>query len=185
MVAGLVIGGILVVLIIVWISMYNSLVKYKNWSEESWAQIDVQLKRRYDLIPNLIETTKGYAKYEKETLDAVIQARNSILSNGNLSREETMQANDQLSGTLKSLFALSESYPDLKASENFRVLQEELIQTENKISYARQLYNKTTNEYNIKIQTVPSNIIAGIHKFQKINLLETPAEERHNIKVQF
>lgn len=185
MVIGLIFIGVTVVLLISWMFMYNSLVKYKNWTEESWAQIDVQLKRRYDLIPNLVETTKGYAKFERETLEAVISARNSIVSNGNLDREETMQANDQLSGALKSFFALSESYPDLKASENFRVLQEELVQTENKISYARQLYNKTVNEYNTKIQSVPTNIIAGIHHFEKVNLLETAVIEREAIKVQF
>lgn len=168
-----------------WFGTYNSLVKYRNWVEESWAQIDVQLKRRYDLIPNLVDTVKGYAKHEQETLTQVIEARNKLTDNNNISREETMQQNDALSGTLKSIFALAESYPDLKANENFLMLQEELAGTENKIAYARQLYNTTVMKYNTKIQTVPTNIVAGIHNFTKKDMLEAASEERENVKVSF
>lgn len=180
------IGSVAVIglIILLWIGMYNSLVKHANWVEESWSQIDVQLKRRYDLIPNLIETVKGYAAHEKETLDDVIKARNELFSGG-MSRSEEVAGNDNLSGALKSVFALSESYPDLKANQNFMMLQEELSGTESKIAYARQLYNKTTASYNIKIQTVPSNIVASIHKFERKQLLEAKQEERENVKVSF
>lgn len=168
----------------VWVGSYNSLVKSRNWVEESWAQIDVQLKRRYDLIPNLVETVKGYAKHERETLEQVIAARNRMFAQGN-SRNDEMAANDQLSAGLKSLFALSESYPDLKANQNFMMLQEELTGTENKIAYSRQNYNKTVMHYNIKTQTIPTNIVAAIHGFTRREMLETPAEERQNVKVSF
>jgi len=172
-----------IVIVLLWITGYNSLVKYKNWIEESWAQIDVQLKRRFDLIPNLVETVKGFAKHEQETLEKVIQARNSIASGG--TREEQMAASDEMSGALKSIFALSESYPDLKSNQNYLMLQEELSGTENKISYARQLYNTTVMKYNTKIQSIPTNIVASIHKFAKVEMLQTAETERENVKVSF
>lgn len=175
--------GVGILVAIVWISAYNSLVKYKNWIEESWAQIDVQLKRRYDLIPNLLETVKGFAKHEKETLEAVIAARNNMVNGG--SREEQMAASDEASQALKSIFVLSEAYPDLKSNQNFVALQEELAGTENKIAYARQLYNTTVMKYNVKIQSIPSNIVASAHGFTKVNMLEAKAEERDNVKVSF
>lgn len=175
---------VIAVFVIAWVSGYNGLIKLRNWVEESWAQIDVQLKRRYDLIPNLVETVKGYAKHEKETLTEVVELRNKM-GETNLSRQDTMEVNDQLSGALKSLFALREDYPDLKANENFKMLQEELTQTENKIAYSRQLYNNTVMKYNTKIQSIPTNIIAGIHKFEKRDMLEAKAEERENVSVSF
>jgi LemA protein len=180
----LVIVGLLVI-IFAWVGAYNSLVKLKNWVEESWAQIDVQLKRRYDLIPNLVNTVKGYAKHERETLESVIQARNSLVNNNGGSREDIMEQNDAMTGALKSIFALSESYPELKANDNFARLQEELTGTENKIAYARQLYNTTVMKYNTKIQTVPTNIVANVHKFTKINMLESTTQERQNVTVSF
>lgn len=180
---------ILVVLVIailfVWFGIYNSLVKYRNWVDESWAQIDVQLKRRYDLIPNLVETVKGYASHEKETLEAVIQARNNLINNENISREETIVQNDLLTGALKNIFALSESYPSLQANSNFLMLQEELSGTENKVAYARQLYNTTVMKYNTKIQTVPTNIVANAHGFIKREMLEAEKQERESVKVSF
>ncbi|ARK29137.1 LemA family protein [Halalkalibacter krulwichiae] len=182
---GLLIGlGLIVLIGIFWITSYNRLVKYRNWVEESWAQIDVQLKRRFDLIPNLVETVKGYAKHEQETLAKVVELRNQITSPQN-SRQEQIHANNELSGALRQLFALREAYPDLKASNNFNMLQEELAGTENKIAYARQLYNKTVMEYNTKIQSIPTNIIASVHNFTSRDMLETPAAERENVKVTF
>ncbi|SHF07904.1 LemA protein [Seinonella peptonophila] len=184
-------GLIIVIAIIVivglfWMLTYNSLVKLRNWIEEAWAQIEVQLKRRYDLIPNLVETVKGYSKHEQETLQKVIETRNQIGSPTlDVSRNEQMQANDALSGALRQVFALSESYPDLKANQQFNQLQEELVGTENKIAYSRQLYNKTVLDYNNKIQTVPSNLVASVHKFTKQNMLTTAKEEQEPIKVQF
>ncbi|OGX79006.1 hypothetical protein A6395_09150 [Exiguobacterium sp. SH31] len=175
--------GIIVVLAVIYFSMYNGLVKYRNWVDESWAQIDVQLKRRYDLIPNLVETVKGYAKHEQETLTKVVELRNQLGSK--TSRQEQMEVNDQLSGALKNLFALREAYPDLKANENFMMLQEELTQTENKVAYSRQLYNNTVMKYNTKIESVPTNIIASVQKFEKRDMLEAREEERENVRVSF
>lgn len=180
---GLIVGITLGVIIISGIFVYNSLVKLKNQVDNSWAQIDVQLKRRFDLIPNLIETVKGYAKHEKEVFTTVTKARTEFL------KAETVQdkakAENHLTQTLKSLFAVSESYPDLKANQNFLQLQEELSGTESKIAYARQLYNDTVMELNTKIETFPSNILANMFKFTKRELFETDKEEKKNIKVQF
>lgn len=172
-----------VVLVLIYFSMYNGLVKYRNWVDEAWAQIDVQLKRRYDLIPNLVETVKGYAKHEQETLAKVVELRNQLGEKSN--RQDQMAVNDQLSGALKNLFALREAYPDLKANENFKMLQEELTQTENKVAYSRQLYNNTVMKYNTKIESVPTNIIASMHHFEKRDMLEARAEERENVRVSF
>jgi len=174
---------LVIVLAVAFISGYNTLIKYKNWIDESWAQIDVQLKRRYDLIPNLLETVKAYAKHEQETLEKVIQARNQLAGGG--SREEQIAASDELSGSLKNIFALSESYPTLQSNQNFMMLQEELSSTENKIAYARQLYNSTVAKYNTKIETIPTNIIASLAKHKKVNMLEAKEEERANVKVSF
>ncbi|SDJ02387.1 LemA family protein [Natribacillus halophilus] len=172
------------ILIIGWVSSYNRLVKYRNWVEEAWGQIDVQLKRRYDLIPNLVETVKGYAQHEQETLTGVIEARQQM-NNPDNSRNEQMAANNQLEGMMGRLFALREDYPDLKANQNFQQLQEELTSTENKIAYSRQLYNNTVMEYNTKIQSVPTNFIASAHNFIQQEMLETPEEQRENVKVDF
>ena len=156
--------AVVVVIAIIWISIYNSLIKYRMQTKESWSQIDVQLKRRNDLIPNLVNTVKGYADFEKTTLQAVTDARTSV--NSAQGPAATMAASDQLSGALTHLFAVAEAYPDLKASANFTKLQEELTNTENKIAYSRQLFNTTTASYNTKLQSFPSNIIAGIHHFE-------------------
>lgn len=176
--------AILAVVVLYWIAQYNGLVKLRNWIDEAWAQIDVQLKRRYDLIPNLVETVKGYAKHERETLERVIEARNRLFS-GTADRTEQMEANEALSGALKSLFALQESYPDLKAHEGFVKLQEQLEGTENKIAQARQLYNRTVMQYNTKLQSFPSNIVASVHGFRRSDMLEATETERQNVKVQF
>lgn len=171
-----------VVLLVVF--LYNRLVFWRQQVKNAWSQIDVQLKRRYDLIPNLIETVKGYAKHEKETLEKVMQARN--MATQAHSPKESSQAETMLSGTLKSLFAVTENYPDLKANQNFLRLQEELASTENKLSFARQFYNDTTATYNTKIEVFPTNMMAGMMGFKKEEffVVENP-EERKNVKVQF
>ncbi len=179
----LIIGiGIVVIVVIYVIATYNGLVKMRNWVKESWSQIDVQLKRRHDLIPNLLETVKGYAKHEQETLKLVIQARNQMLSG---TPNERIEADNQLQGTLKSIFALSEAYPDLKANQNFLSLQEELTNSENKVAFSRQLYNKTVAEYNIKRESFPSNLIAGMFSFKEEQLLVTPEAEKSVPKITF
>lgn len=163
--------------IVLWaISAYNGLVNARNQVKNGWAQIDVQLKRRFDLIPNLVETVKGYAKHEQETLEKVIQARNAAM--GASSVEELAAREGELRQTLRSLFALSENYPDLKANQNFLKLQDELSGTENKISFARQFYNDVVYRYNTRIQTFPTNIIAGMFHFTQEPLFEVddPAE---------
>ena len=161
---------IVAVLIIYVISVFNNLVRNRNKVKDGWSQIDVQLKRRADLIPNLVETVKGYAKHESETLEAVIQARNSFNTAGSV--EEEIEANNQITGALNKLFALSESYPDLKANENFLSLQNDLKEVEEKISYARQFYNDIVLTYNNLIQMFPSNIIAGMFKFEESKFFE-------------
>ncbi len=171
--------------IILWIILaYNGLVYWRNQVKNAWSQIDVQLKRRYDLIPNLVETVKGYAKHEREVLENVIKARNTA-ANAHTPKE-VGQAEGMLGGALKNLFALAENYPDLKANQNFLALQEELSSTENKISFARQFYNDTTAKYNITIQSFPKNIIAGMFHFTEQQLFEVESpEERKAVKVQF
>jgi LemA protein len=173
-----------VVLIALWlIVVYNRIVGLRNQVENSFAQIDVQLKRRADLIPNLIETVKGYVKHERETLESVTRARTQYLSAKTV--EEKSRAGNQLQETLKSLFAVAENYPDLKANQNFLSLQEELSTTENKIAHSRQYYNDRVMEYNILIQVFPNSMIAGMLGAQKMQPLETPAAERENVKVKF
>ena len=173
-----------VVLLILWvIGIYNSLIKLRNNVEEAFSTMDVYLKKRYDLIPNLVETVKGYATHEKETLERVIAARNAAMTATN--PQAKMDAENALSGTLKSLFALSEAYPDLKANQNFMDLQNQLKKIEEDIANSRKFYNAVTKQYNIKIAVVPSNIIAGMFHFEKKPLFEIDAEERSNVKVQF
>ncbi|MCO7127200.1 LemA family protein [Sporolactobacillus shoreicorticis] len=174
--------AILAIIVIYFIAQYNGLVKLRNWVQESFSQIDVQLKRRHDLIPNLVETVKGYAKHEKETLNQVIEARNGLISG---TPQQRIEADNQIEGALKSIFALAESYPDLKANQNFLQLQEELATTENKVAYSRQLYNKTVKDYNIKRESFPSNIIAGMFNFKREELLTIPEAERDVPKVTF
>lgn len=176
---------IVVLLIAIYITAYNGLQKAKVYTEESWSQIDVQLKRRNDLIPNLVETVKGYAKHESETFEKVVQLRNQLTQVPADNREETLKVSNQITDSLKTIFALSENYPDLKANQNFLKLQEELTNTENKIAYSRQLYNSSAAQYDQKLLTFPSNIIAKIHGFKRIDYLETPTEEKEVPKVKF
>ncbi len=176
--------GIVGLVIVFVIALYNGLVHKRIRCQEAWSQIDVQLKRRYDLIPNLVETVKGYAAHEKETLERVIQARNQAISAGSV--KEQAGAENMLTGALRQLFALSESYPDLKANENFAQLQEELTSTENRISFSRQHYNDSTAVYNTARQTFPSNMVAGMFNFKERDFfeLEEPAA-REVPKVEF
>ena len=183
MVPFLIILGVLVVIGIFVAGVYNSLIGLRNRVKDQWAQIDVQLKRRFDLIPNLVETVKGYAKHESETLENVIQARNTFLSA--TTPEEEMKANGELTNAISKLFALAESYPDLKANTNFMSLQSELSETENKIAAARQFYNDTVLLYNNKVQMFPSNIVAGLFKFKEEVFYEVDETERQNVSVKF
>jgi LemA protein len=168
--------------------LYNKLVTLRQRVREAWGTVETQLKRRYDLIPNLIEVVKGYAAHEKSTLEAVISAR-SIASSANGSKEERSKAELALSGTLQTLFAVSERYPDLKSNENFLELQHELADTENKIQASRQFYNTTVLGLNTKIETFPSNIIAGAFHFQSEKFFEVPLDEKKTVseapKVKF
>jgi LemA protein len=176
--------GILVILVIFIIGSYNSLVQLRQRVQNSWSQVDVQLKRRYDLIPNLVNTVKGYAEHEKSTLERVTEARSRAQAAGSI--QEQSQAESILSGALRSLLAVAEAYPDLKANTNFQQLQSDLTETESKIAFARQFYNDTVQKYNTKIEVFPSNIVAGLFKFQKspyFTLEETEAREA--VKVEF
>ena len=175
--------AIVVVLAIYVISVRNSLVVLRNKVKDQLSQIDIQLKRRFDLIPNLVETVKGYAKHEKSTLEDVIKARNTYLSAS--TPEEQLKADGELNKTLNKLFALSENYPELKANENFINLQKELTATEEKISYARTFYNDSVLNLNNKIEMFPSNIVASMFHFTKEKFFEAAEEERENVKVKF
>ncbi len=180
-------GGLVLAVIVVIgavIALYNRLVMLRNRVDNSWSQIDVQLKRRYDLIPNLVETVKGYATHEKETFERVTQARNMAINAGSVA--EQGQAENMLTGALKSLFAVAEAYPELKANQNFMMLQEELSGTESKIAYARQFYNDTTMSYNTGIQTFPANVLAGMFGFAAREYFEIElAGERETPQVAF
>ena len=183
MIAVIIIVVLVVLVALFFVAQYNGLVKLRNRVENAWAQIDVQLRRRYDLIPNLVETVKGYASHEKETLDAVIQARNSAMAS--TGPAEAAQNENMLTGTLKSLFALSEAYPDLKANQNFLELQEELTSTESRIAFARQHYNDSVLGFNTKIQTFPSNIVAGMFNFTESEYFEVEGDARGPVEVEF
>jgi len=175
---------ILLAVIILWaIANFNILVSRKNRVKNAWAQIDVQLKRRYDLIPNLVETVKGYAVHERELFEKVTQARTQAISAKTVG--DTAKANNALTETLKTLFAVAENYPTLKANENFLRLQEELSATENKIAFARQFYNDEAMSYKITIEKFPSNIIAGIFKFIPEEFYSIPEGEKEPVKVSF
>ena len=165
------------------VSTYNGLVGLRNKVKDQFSQIDVQLKKRADLIPNLVETVKGYSKHESETLEKVIQARNTYLSAG--TPDEKMKSSGELSQAISKLFALAESYPDLKANTNFLDLQQQLKDIEDKISYARQFYNDAVLMFNNKIEMFPSNIIAGMFHFTKETFFEASEEERKNVEVKF
>ena len=184
------VGGLiclLVVLIIVWgVVAYNRLVRLRNQVDASWAQIDVQLKRRYDLIPNLVETVKGYAAHERGTLEAVVAARGSAFNAAQAPGVgDRAAAEGLLTQTLGRLFALAEAYPDLKANENFRALQAELGNTEDKIAYARQFYNSAVQTFNTAVQSVPTNLIAGLGGFRARDFFEAAGGERGPVQVRF
>jgi len=162
---------------------YNKLVGLRNRVETAWSQIDVQLKRRYDLIPNLVETVRGYASHERETLEAVIQARNQAIAAPDI--QQQAQAENMLTGMLRQLFALSEAYPDLKANENFASLQAELTQTEEQIAFARRYYNERVLNYDNAIEMFPSNIVAGMFSFEEKPYFEAEIESREPVQVDF
>jgi LemA protein len=175
---------IIVVLLVVFLWFtYNSLVNRKTRVDESWAGIDVQLKRRSSLIPNLVETVKGYAAHEKEVFERVTEARASLMNAG--SPKEKAEADNMLSGTLKSLFAVSENYPELKANENFLGLQRDLSDTEDKIAYARQFYNSNVRDYNIKTKVFPNVLLANMFGFKSAEFYEAENEARQDVSVSF
>jgi LemA protein len=189
--------AVFVVILLVWaVSIYNGLVSLRNRFKNAFAQIDVQLKRRYDLIPNLVETAKGYLAHERQTLEMVINARNTAFAAAGkaaqapgeaVAMKQLSSAEAGLSGALSKLFALAEAYPDLKANQTMMQLSEELTSTENKVAFARQAYNDTVMEYNTRVESFPDNLFAGAFGFAHAELLvlENPAEERKAVKVSF
>lgn len=181
----IIIGILVVIFLIALVSAYNNFVQLKNQAEEATAQVDAHLKQRYDLIPNLVETVKGYAKHEQKTLKEVIAARNAAIHAEGIEAKD--KADKALSGTLKSLFALSESYPELKANENFVSLQKELSATEKEILQARKYYNAVVKTFNTTIETFPNSLFASFFgsKFKKMAYLEVAEEEKKNVKVSF
>ena len=182
----LIIIAVVLVILFWMVGMYNGLITLKNRVDEAWSDIDVQLKRRYDLIPNLVETVKGYATHESSTFEKVIQARSAAMGAQNKGAAESAKAENFLSDTLKSLFALQENYPDLKANQNFMKLQDELADTENKIQASRRFYNGNVRDFNTKIQVFPDNMIAGMLGFTSRQFFEVGNEaERQNVQVKF
>ena len=182
---GLIIVLAIIVIVILWmVGMYNGLVRLRNQVKNAWSQIDVQLKRRHDLIPNLVETAKGYMKHERETLDSITQARSHAVEASGVA--DQAKAEGELSNALSRFMLVVENYPDLKASQNFLSLQEELSSTENKVGFARQFYNDQVQTFNTKIESVPTNIMANMFNFKQAEFfeIETPAE-REVPKVQF
>lgn len=176
--------GVVVVLIISYIAIYNGFVNVKNGIEEAYATIDVYLKKRFDLIPNLVETVKGYAKHESATLEQVTAARNSVAASS--STQERIESENILSGTLRSLFAVAEAYPDLKANVNFMDLQKQLQQVEMDLVNARKYYNANVKTFNIKLSSFPSNLVGKVHGFSRQPMFEVSNEtERENVKVSF
>jgi LemA protein len=175
----------IIFILIIWIVViFNGLVSLKNRAKEAWSDIDVQLKRRYDLIPNLVETVKGYATHEKEVFENITKARSEAMNASGVKDQE--KAENNLSGTLKSLFAVAENYPDLKATENFQKLQDELTDTENKIEAARRFYNANVRDLNIRIEKFPDNLVAGTFHYKAMELFElTEIAEREPVKVDF
>lgn len=179
----IIIAGVLIVLVLYGIGVYNKLVNAKNKVANQFSQVDIQLKRRADLIPNLVETVKGYAKHEEGTLTAVIEARNKAVKAGSVN--EKIEANNELTGALNKLFALAEAYPELKANENFLSLQNDLKETEDKITYARQFYNDSAMEFNNLVEMFPSNIVALIFGFKKYEYFKIDEKEKETPKVKF
>lgn len=185
---GWAIGGIVIAVVLGLVAMYNGFVRLKNRTQEAWSDIDVQLKRRHDLIPNLVETVKGYAAHEKSTFEEVTQARANAISasqSGDIAQQG--KAENMLSGALKSLFAVSENYPDLKANQNFLDLQRQLTDTEDKIQAARRFYNGNVRDFNMMIQSFPNNMMAGMFGFKAFAFfdLDGSPEERENVQVKF
>lgn len=181
-----IVAAVIILLVFIWFSIYNRLVKLRTWAEGSFSQIDVQLQRRNDLIPNLVETVKGYAAHERGTLEAVTQARQQLISlPDNATPEIKNSLSNELTGALSRLLAVAEQYPDLKANTNFQELQRTLEDTENKIATSRQLYNSSIQQYNEKVQTVPNNIVANVHNFPVKPYLETPDAARQVPTVSF
>jgi LemA protein len=183
MIVLLIVLAIVVALVIYVVVTYNGLIRLKNRIEAAWAQIDVQLKRRFDLIPNLVETVKGYAAHERETLDAVITARNRAMSASG--PQQAADGDNMITQALGRLFALSEAYPDLKANQNFQALQEELVATEDKVGYSRQFYNDSVYKYNAKIQSFPGVIFANVMGFKPREYFEADDESRGPVRVEF
>ena len=184
MTALMIVLGIILLLVIIAVIMYNRLVKRRNQVENAWSQIDVQLKRRIDLIPNLVETVKAYAAHEKDTLDAVIRARNAAMA-APATPEAQASADNALTGALRQVFALSEAYPDLKANTNFLALQEELTATEGRVAYARQFYNDSVLGYNTSLDQFPTLVFARMMNFQRREYFQADAGSRDAMKVQF
>lgn len=176
-------GGLAIAAVLFFVLAYNSLVTLRTRIDNAWSQIDVQLKLRYDLIPNLVETVKGYAKHEKELFTDVTKARAATAKAETIA--DKAKADSMLSSTLKSILAVAENYPQLRANENFKMLQEELSGIENKIAYARQFYNDSVLSYNTSIQTIPTNMVAGMFGFTQRDFFKTEGQERENVKVKF
>ncbi|HYL52609.1 MAG TPA: LemA family protein [Acidimicrobiia bacterium] len=185
MVAVIIILVIVVLAVLFAVVMFNGLVRRRNRVDQAWSQIGVQLERRHDLIPNLVETVKGYAAHERGTLEAVVQARNNAVQAQQSGPAQQAQAENVLTGALRQLFALSEAYPDLKANQNFLNLQEELTSTEDRISYARQFYNDSVQSFNTSIQTFPRNLIAGTFNFQPRQFFQAEQGAEEVPRVQF
>ena len=183
--AAIIIIVIVVLIALVFVVSYNGLVRLRNRIDSAWSQIGVQLERRHDLIPNLIETVKGYAAHERGTLEGVVQARNAAIQAKSEGPEQQAQAENVLTGALKSLFALAEAYPDLKANQNFLSLQEELTATEDRIAYARQFYNDSVMKYDNRIQSIPSNLVAGMFGFKSREYFQAEEGAAEVPRVQF
>ena len=179
----IIVVGVLLILVFYAIGVYNNLINARNKAKDQFSQIDVQLKRRSDMIPNLVETVKGYAKHEEKTFKEVIEARNKMTTASGINEE--LEASNAVTGALNKLFALSEAYPELKANENFKSLQNDLKETEDKISYARGFYNDTVLTYNNLREQFPSNIIASIFKFEKIDFFNADEKDKENPQVKF
>ena len=185
MIALIIILALIVLVILMFVWAYNGVVRLRNRVDSAWSQIGVQLQRRHDLIPNLVETVKGYAAHERQTLEAVVQARNTAVQAQQSGPAQQAQAENVLTGALRQLFAVAEAYPDLKANQNFLNLQEELTSTEDRISYARQFYNDQVQAFDTKIQTFPTNLLAGMFNFQRREFFEGEQGSTEVPKVQF
>lgn len=179
----IIIIGVVIIGVLFIVGSYNAFVVLKNRIEEALSGIDVQLKRRADLIPNLVETVKGYAKHEKSVFENVTKARSALVSAGSLA--EKAEANNQLTAALKSIFAVAEAYPELKANTNFQDLQRQLEDTEDKVAYSRQFYNANVLEFNTKVETFPGNILAGIFGFKEFEFFQATEEEKKKVEVKF